>query len=185
MLLQPPSSTRTDTPFPYTTLFRVILKIVADPKALDADEAEARSLSRLGLVYERMDAAACAALEPSLEPLVPNLAGGIFFPHDESGDACKFSQELAAACRQLGVSFRFGTSVIRILASHQRVAGVETDRGRFEADHYVLATGCASTALARAIGIDLPIYPVRSEEHMSELQSLMRISYAVFCLKKK
>src|SRR3546814_15020086 len=82
-----------------------------------------------------MDAAACAALEPSLEPLVPNLAGGIFFPHDESGDACKFSQELAAACRQLGVSFRFGTSVIRILASHQRVAGVETDRGRFEADH--------------------------------------------------
>src|SRR3546814_9726408 len=26
---------------------------------------------------------------------------------------------------------------------------------------------------------------IRSEEHMSELQSLMRISYAVFCLKKK
>src|SRR3546814_10358941 len=29
------------------------------------------------------------------------------------------------------------------------------------------------------------IYGVRSEEHTSELQSLMRISYAVFCLKKK
>src|SRR3546814_7310400 len=28
-------------------------------------------------------------------------------------------------------------------------------------------------------------YDVRSEEHTSELQSLMRISYAVFCLKKK
>src|SRR3546814_3496516 len=28
-------------------------------------------------------------------------------------------------------------------------------------------------------------YPDRSEEHTSELQSLMRISYAVFCLKKK
>src|SRR3546814_8932404 len=27
--------------------------------------------------------------------------------------------------------------------------------------------------------------PVRSEEHTSELQSLMRLSYAVFCLKKK
>src|SRR3546814_4849854 len=34
--------------------------------------------------------------------------------------------------------------------------------------------------LARAVD---PIY--RSEEHTSELQSLMRISYAVFCLKKK
>src|SRR3546814_7665469 len=31
----------------------------------------------------------------------------------------------------------------------------------------------------------LPKNPIRSEEHTSELQSLMRISYAVFCLKKK
>src|SRR3546814_2470262 len=30
-----------------------------------------------------------------------------------------------------------------------------------------------------------PRYNARSEEHTSELQSLMRISYAVFCLKKK
>src|SRR3546814_2000502 len=29
------------------------------------------------------------------------------------------------------------------------------------------------------------VAPIRSEEHTSELQSLMRISYAVFCLKKK
>src|SRR3546814_8664570 len=33
-----------------------------------------------------------------------------------------------------------------------------------------------------ALGLALP---PRSEEHTSELQSLMRISYAVFCLKKK
>src|SRR3546814_13950109 len=31
----------------------------------------------------------------------------------------------------------------------------------------------------------LVVHHVRSEEHTSELQSLMRISYAVFCLKKK
>src|SRR3546814_9871469 len=31
----------------------------------------------------------------------------------------------------------------------------------------------------------MPSSPHRSEEHTSELQSLMRISYAVFCLKKK
>src|SRR3546814_6565046 len=43
---------------------------------------------------------------------------------------------------------------------------------------------------ARRLGIDIPILPGimpianRSEEHTSELQSLMRISYAVFCLKK-
>src|SRR3546814_2290456 len=31
----------------------------------------------------------------------------------------------------------------------------------------------------------VPSTPLRSEEHTSELQSLMRISYAVFCLKKQ
>src|SRR3546814_4937636 len=35
------------------------------------------------------------------------------------------------------------------------------------------------------LGIDIGPVPGRSEEHTSELQSLMRISYAVFCLKKK
>src|SRR3546814_7253450 len=39
-----------------------------------------------------------------------------------------------------------------------------------------LATGCRHVVRRRT---------TRSEEHKSELQSLMRISYAVFCLKKK
>src|SRR3546814_3772445 len=42
--------------------------------------------------------------------------------------------------------------------------------------------GQAEPAIAAALGL---LRPVRSEEHTSELQSLMRISYAVFCLKKK
>src|SRR3546814_2679988 len=42
------------------------------------------------------------------------------------------------------------------------------------------AAGLAAGGIvAAAVGV------VRSEEHTSELQSLMRISYAVFCLKKK
>src|SRR3546814_10267046 len=42
--------------------------------------------------------------------------------------------------------------------------------------------------IRRQYGFDRPLiiqYFDRSEEHTSELQSLMRISYAVFCLKKK
>src|SRR3546814_1779250 len=43
--------------------------------------------------------------------------------------------------------------------------------------------------LAPAFGwfflIDIAVDPRRSEEHTSDLQSLMRISYAVFCLKKR
>src|SRR3546814_5667598 len=38
---------------------------------------------------------------------------------------------------------------------------------------------------ARDQAVTARIFELRSEEHTSELQSLMRISYAVFCLKKK
>src|SRR3546814_5874368 len=41
-------------------------------------------------------------------------------------------------------------------------------------------TGLAASWLKPAEDVSIP----RSEEHTSELQSLMRISYAVFCLKK-
>src|SRR3546814_13129186 len=37
----------------------------------------------------------------------------------------------------------------------------------------------------QTLGRTLIVWDKRSEEHTSELQSLMRISYAVFCLKKK
>src|SRR3546814_1582504 len=49
-----------------------------------------------------------------------------------------------------------------------------------------LLTGATtSPTLKRQIAELLQRWPARSEEHTSELQSLMRISYAVFCLKKQ
>src|SRR3546814_7051296 len=47
--------------------------------------------------------------------------------------------------------------------------------------------GHISLAAMEKLGVDLRRDELdsRSEEHTSELQSLMRISYAVFCLKKK
>src|SRR3546814_10070630 len=70
-------------------------------------------------------------------------------------------------------------------------AGLEADIGRgaaFERQrsraagptHRLAAVGAGADAHVPRSGGD-----VRSEEHTSELQSLMRISYAVFCLKKK
>src|SRR3546814_7635963 len=45
--------------------------------------------------------------------------------------------------------------------------------------------GLLTTPLRDRFGIPVRLNFYRSEEHTSELQSLMRISYAVFCLKKK
>src|SRR3546814_8332810 len=67
-----------------------------------------------------------------------------------------------------------------------QVAGVNRDvaligLGAF-ALLYQLKGGLKAVALTDIVQVTLL---VRSEEHTSELQSLMRISYAVFCLKKK
>src|SRR3546814_2898079 len=69
-----------------------------------------------------------------------------------------------------------------IEALHPQLAEVVGGNVRNGADVAGLeADAAADQRPARDLGDD----GVRSEEHTSELQSLMRISYAVFCLKKK
>src|SRR3546814_2026622 len=105
MLQRPPRSTRTDTLFPYTTLFR---SPFLQPR-------------RVGhLRYRRLD------------------------------------QHLQGGERSANHADQWGTS-------HDR-------RRQRLLDHHTFGVEAAQN---------------RSEEHTSELQSLMRISYAVFCLKKK
>src|SRR3546814_2419103 len=106
MIRRPPRSTRTDTLFPYTTLFRSVPK---------DNREESRGLSR---------------------------------PGQGDGEIQLMPQ----------------------LHSMQRAhVGLQT-------------ITCTLLLLASLVGLTIV---KRSEEHTSELQSLMRISYAVFCLKKK
>src|SRR3546814_7926981 len=72
-----------------------------------------------------------------------------------------------------------GADVVMHIAG---VVNVPT-RAAFEAGN---ATATANVVdAARNAGITRFVHVSRSEEHTSELQSLMRISYAVFCLKKQ
>src|SRR3546814_6529092 len=111
MIRLPPRSTRTDTRFPYTTLFRSVP---------DVAEGPARPLQLRG--------------------------------HDA---------DLRVAGRRRGLRSRLARRG-------------QPGRGSRQAE--------AAEAALRQPGRHLA---GRSEEHTSELQSLMRISYAVFCLKKK
>src|SRR3546814_1211930 len=82
------------------------------------------------------------------------------------------------------------TTLFRSQMGHNRTARADLHVARpgwRVAAHRVGATGylCGLSADQRQCRRLLPLLYRRSEEHTSELQSLMRLSYAVFCLKKK
>src|SRR3546814_4708997 len=113
MILRPPRFTRTDTLFPYTTLFR--------------STRLALTLGALGIVFADIG------------------TSPIFAFRDVLG--------------QMG--------------------------GRIGGDEIMGVLSLAMWSLIIVVSIKYVVVLMRSEEHTSELQSLMRISYAVFCLKKK
>src|SRR3546814_3225753 len=92
---------------------------------------------------------------------------------DWSSDVCSSDLELDAGAVVDGADRRVGTRKMRCVLPHQGLVHDET-------------TGAQDHAFERADELVAAFAADhRSEEHTSELQSLMRISYAVFCLNKK
>src|SRR3546814_5289511 len=120
MIRRPPRSTRTDTLFPYTTLFRSRYRQTVSQSGLESRDSYIVSRARV----------------PSA-PSSPNML-------------------IYAAMALVGGP---GIGVLLVVLLQLLERGLET-----------------SDAIEGTL---------RSEEHTSELQSLMRISYAVFCLTKK
>src|SRR3546814_4230481 len=112
---------------------------------------------------------------------------------DWSSDVC--SSDLDAVIILPRVGEEAGDLGDRNREGEGRIAIVGAGDGGIDADDApALVDERAARIAARDLGgvdqhgdaVDrAPVRYIRSEEHTSELQSLMRISYAVFCLKKK
>src|SRR3546814_1065083 len=85
--------------------------------------------------------------------------------------------------RRASISLTPLIDVVFILLIFFMLASSFLDERAIEIDSPAAALG--GTSLEGALFVELRGDGLRSEEHTSELQSLMRISYAVFCLKKK
>src|SRR3546814_4892772 len=139
MILRPPRSTRTDTLFPYTTLFRstVVLQGFFDLAQVEVMKGPQ------ALFFGKNSTAGVISLTSAN-------------PTDELEGYLRAGYEFVANERVVeGVISRPLTDTLQ-----------------------------ARLAL-RGSQMDGWMHNYRSEEHTSELQSLMRTSYAVFCLKKK
>src|SRR3546814_10548895 len=82
----------------------------------------------------------------------------------------------------------FKTALRTVETVEDIVVSIHTDTGHVgygEAPATAVITGDTHGSIVSAINKFIAPRLIRSEEHTSELQSLMRISYAVFCLNKK
>jgi len=153
---------RAETGIQYEQQTRGILRIYDSRQALDEAVAAAALEQRHGIDLRVLTAAQCVELEPALAARAERIAGGVHAPGDESGDAHKFTQELARLCAARGVQFRYGSSIRRLETAAGRVARVRLDAGEaMEADAYVMALGSYSPLLLRPIGISIPVYPLK------------------------
>ncbi|MCG6875689.1 MAG: D-amino acid dehydrogenase [Betaproteobacteria bacterium] len=158
---------RSETGIRYDQQTRGILHFHTNRKDFDRAVRHAEMLRQYGCEGEIKTPDECVAMEPALAHARSHLVGATFRPSDESGDAHKFTQALAALAEGHGVRFRYGCSVERIETEHGRVASVivhDVHDGAEEsvtADAYVVALGSYSPLLLARAGISIPVYPVK------------------------
>ncbi len=84
--------------------------------------------------------------------------GGIHHPEAASLDPRRFLDEVAARAVQRGVEMRTGRSVVEVVVRGGKIRGVRTEGGEVvEGRRVLLATGAYSLALARRVGVRIPI----------------------------
>jgi D-amino-acid dehydrogenase len=117
----------------------------------------------LGSDQQALDAKRTVEVEPALAAMERRIAGAIYTPSEDAGDCYKFCNELTRlmTAGPNPVALRYGVWIQRLLALGRRVIGVETSQGVFEADRYVLALGTSAPAIARPLGIRIPVYPLK------------------------
>lgn len=119
-------------------------------------------LAAHGLIVQPLDTRQTIEKEPALQAVSGALVGSVFALHDEGGDPHAFCVELAQYLAHRGVTFRFGQPVNRLVRAGGRVTAVELSTGeQLTADHYVLAGGAYSAALASQVGLHLPVRPAK------------------------
>jgi D-amino-acid dehydrogenase len=151
-----------DTGVEYDALRKGNLYVYRTQESFDKGVDHMGILRDQGLELGVLDREAVGAIEPALAEVKSRIAGAVYSPRDQSGDARMFSRGLAAHCAEkLRVDFLYDTGIERIESAGDEIRGIVTTRGTLQADRYVLALGCDSPILGRGIGLRLPIYPVK------------------------
>lgn len=156
---------RAETGIRYDELTRGILHFYTSEREFANAQEPARVMREFGCELDMKTVDECVAIEPALGHARGTLAGGSFTPDDESGDAHKFTRELAALAAARGVRFAYGTTIDALETAGGRIVRAHATGPEgpepLHADAWVLCLGSYSRRLAADLGVTLDIYPAK------------------------
>ncbi|MBY0574733.1 MAG: D-amino acid dehydrogenase, partial [Undibacterium sp.] len=150
-----------DTGIRYDERTQGTLQLFRNQQQYDGAATDIEILQRYGVPYEVLSGEACLQVEPALAQVRQKFVGALRLPGDETGDCFKFTQNLAKLAEDMGVKFEYGVAIQNVLAEGDKVTGVQTSKGLYTADSFVLALGSYSSVMLRELGIKIPVYPIK------------------------
>ncbi len=96
------------------------------------------------------------------------LLGGTFSPEDGSASPMRSAAAFHRRALDLGVTCRFHCRVEEVLHAEGKVVGIRTDQGDFAAPWVINAAGAQAKQVARAAGLDAPVFPDCHEAGITE-----------------
>ena len=117
--------------------------------------------NELGIDWRMISVDEALELEPALADMKDELVAASYCSIDESGDAQKFTAELAKICEGMGVEFLYNTKIEGLEFSDGKVESINTKTSNLKAETYICCLGAYSPILLRPLGVHLPIYPMK------------------------
>jgi D-amino-acid dehydrogenase len=123
----------------------------------------------LGCEQQALTAQECVALEPALDSVRGELAGGIYTPSEDTADCYRFCKGLEALLRARGVRFELNTPVDELHVAKNGRVQVRSRGKTLQAEQIVVAMGAGAAKLLKPLGVRIPVYPLKGYSLTYEL----------------
>ena len=138
------------------------LMMCKQQKTLDHEFHLADDAEKFGLKVDRLNAQQVQALEPDVEL---DVAGAVLFKDDCHFNPGKMMLALKKYLEHKGVQFQLNTTVTGFEKVNNKISAVITDKGKFDCEQIVLATGSWLPVVAKMMGIKLLLQPGKGYSH--------------------
>lgn len=131
-----------------------LLTVYKTTKSRDEEVSKGERIKAEDLDVEILSRDELLKREPGLKD---DVLGAVHYICDSHSTPRDFNQKLSKWLENNGVEFKLKETIKEIKGSNGRITEVHTDKGVYEANSFVLATGCWTQQLSKEIGLKIPV----------------------------